>query len=195
MVVSAWPAIRDGNPGPAGLRPLGTEPRRPSGDRLENRGRPQRAAVTERVATYALLTSGDAPHLPPSTSPCAGSAPAPARATASSSPPPSQSSAPHCWRGWPRFAPSWPWWSKASPSPTRFPSAPPASVPRAPSPPSARPPRSTRPRPWLRSWTAPPHPLTPDAPSAAAIAVGEALLATEAAATLAKAQVRSCRGR
>ena len=47
----------------------------------------------------------------------------------------------------------------------------------------------------LASWTAPPHPLTPDAPSAAAIAVGEALLATEAAATLAKAQVRSCRGR
>ena len=47
----------------------------------------------------------------------------------------------------------------------------------------------------LASWTAPPHPLTPDAPDPAATAVGEALLATEAAATLAKAQVRSCRGR
>ena len=46
----------------------------------------------------------------------------------------------------------------------------------------------------LASWTAPPHPLTPDAPDPAATAVGEALLATEAA-TLAKAQVRSCRGR
>jgi hypothetical protein len=43
----------------------------------------------------------------------------------------------------------------------------------------------------LTPWTAPTHPLAPDAPPAAAQAVGEALLAAEAATTLAKTQLKA----
>ena len=192
VVVSAWPAIRDGNPGPAGLRPLGTEPRRPSGDRLENRGRPQRAAVTEQVAAYALLASGDAPHLPidvtlrwirtragarhrlfdPAAIPALRTTLL-ARMTAI------RAQLALVEQGVP----------VADAFPVR-PSSLCAACPVAALCPAAAVYAPTA----LASWTAPPHPLTPDAPDPAATAVGEALLATEAA-TLAKAQVRSCRGR